>query len=137
MSSDDRSRLMTAVRGRGNESTELRVVAIFRRLNIRGWRRHIRVAGCAPDFLFPEIRVAIFADGCFWHGCPRHYTIPKSRARYWREKLLLNRARDRRAAARLRDRGWSVWRVWECRIRTGSLPKPLLTRLQSTGGSRS
>ena len=48
-----------------------------------------------PDFVFPVERVAVFVDGCFWHGCPRHYTAPAGHAAFWRRKLVANRTRDR------------------------------------------
>lgn len=129
MSRDKRSRLMTAVKGRGNLSTEESLARLFRERRVRGWRRHTCLAGSWPDFVFPTLRIAVFADGCFWHGCPRHYTKPASHSRYWREKVLDNKARDQRVASRLRRDGWSVWRVWECRIRAGTLPSGLITRL--------
>jgi DNA mismatch endonuclease, patch repair protein len=68
-----------------------------------------------PDFVI-ESRVgpvAIFIDGCFWHGCPSHGTISKSNSSYWAEKLRLNRERDVRVAEQLMDAGWRVVRLWE------------------------
>lgn len=132
MSPEKRSRLMTAVRGRGNKSTEEALAQLFTTLGISGWRRHLRIAGCEPDFVFLPRVVAVFADGCFWHGCPNHYTKPATRAGFWRAKVEANRERDRRAARRLRARGWSVWRIWECQIRAQRLPAGLLVRLRDT-----
>ena len=63
--------------------------------------------------MFPRIKVAVFVDGCFWHGCPEHFTVAKTNAEYWAEKVATNRARDADATTRLRDAGWSVIRVWE------------------------
>lgn len=57
--------------------------------------------------------IVIFIDGCFWHGCPRHVTWPKTRAAFWRDKIAGNRARDRRVNRRLRALGWRVLRIWE------------------------
>src|SRR5437868_5226670 len=71
-SKDVRSRIMSAIRKRGNKSTELRLAAVFRQNKISGWRRHMRILG-NPDFIFPKLKVAVFADGCFWYGCRRHY----------------------------------------------------------------
>ena len=65
------------------------------------------------DLLFPSARVAVFVDGCFWHGCPKHVTWPKSSAAWWRAKIEGNRVRDRRTNRALRRRGWAVVRVWE------------------------
>ena len=131
MSREKRSRLMTAVRGKGNESTEEELARIFRRMGIHGWKRHQRVAGYRPDFLFAKVGVAVFVDGCFWHGCPRHYTKPASNVEYWRVKVMSNRARDARAARRLRAEGWSVWRLWECRVRSGHLSTQLIRNLDT------
>lgn len=65
------------------------------------------------DLAFPRQKVAVFVDGCFWHGCPRHMTWPQNNAEWWREKIEANRARDRNTNRRLRRLGWSVVRVWE------------------------
>lgn len=66
-----------------------------------------------PDFVFPVARLVVFVDGCFWHGCPRCYGAPRRNVRFWREKLLYNKARDRRITASLRANGWKVLRLWE------------------------
>lgn len=65
------------------------------------------------DVAFSGIRIAVFVDGCFWHGCPTHATWPKQNAEFWRAKIVANRARDRDTDARLRADGWRVVRVWE------------------------
>jgi DNA mismatch endonuclease (patch repair protein) len=65
------------------------------------------------DLLFPRARLAVFVDGCFWHGCPQHGTSPRNNAEWWRSKLDRNRARDADTEAKLRDAGWDVVRVWE------------------------
>lgn len=66
------------------------------------------------DMLFPGLRVAVFVDGCFWHGCPRHATHPTANHDWWQRKLAGNRDRDRDTDRRLRDAGWTVVRIWEC-----------------------
>lgn len=66
-----------------------------------------------PDIVFIGARVAVFVDGCFWHGCPRHFRVPTTNARYWKEKIAANRDRDRRQKATLVIAGWAVVRVWE------------------------
>lgn len=65
------------------------------------------------DVVFPTLRVAIFVDGCFWHGCPRHGNVPISNSDYWGPKLARNRQRDRRNTRDLRRAGWTVLRFWE------------------------
>jgi DNA mismatch endonuclease (patch repair protein) len=65
------------------------------------------------DIVFPRVRLAIFVDGCFWHGCPEHGNQPKLNTGYWTEKLRRNMARDAVVNAELVDAGWTVMRVWE------------------------
>lgn len=69
------------------------------------------------DVAFPGRKIAIMLDGCFWHGCPRHGTIPKTRKDYWVPKLRGNRERDRLANQVLREQGWKIIRVWECKVK--------------------
>jgi DNA mismatch endonuclease (patch repair protein) len=107
-----RSDLMSLIRSTGNKATELRLVQIFRAHGITGWRRGSKLPG-KPDFVFLKLKIAVFVDGCFWHGCPKHTTQPKTNANFWREKIARNRARDRRVNRVLRERGWMVVRVWE------------------------
>ena len=110
-----RPRYMAAVKSRGNLSTERGMVLLLRGLGIHGWRRHYRIEG-TPDFCWPRLRIAMFLDGCFWHGCPRCYRPPKSHVRYWTWKVAMNRRRDRRVDRELRRKGWRVLRIWECRL---------------------
>ena len=103
---------MRAVKSCGNETTELKMVTILRGNSITGWRRHQPLPG-HPDFVFRAERVAVFVDGCFWHGCPKCYRAPKDRAEYWAKKVAENRRRDRCVSATLRIAGWRVIRFWE------------------------
>lgn len=107
-----RSEVMARIRGASNRNTELRLIATFRAQSIIGWRRHRPVFG-KPDFVFPTQKLAVFVDGCFWHGCPRHGTKPKSNVTYWWKKISANKARDRLVTRTLRARGWRVLRIWE------------------------
>ena len=116
-----RSAVMAAVRSRGNRSTELRLIALMRTHGITGWRRGSKLTG-RPDFIFPRSTgsglrrakpLAVFVDGCFWHGCPKHGTSPKTNASFWLAKITGNKARDRRVNRLLRAKGWKVLRVWE------------------------
>src|SRR2546426_9167745 len=93
-SKQKRSEVMSSIRSSGNRATELRMVAIFREQNIKGWRRGARLFG-RPDFVFPKERVAVFVDGCFWHGCTKHAQLPAANRGYWLRKFDLNRQRDR------------------------------------------
>jgi DNA mismatch endonuclease (patch repair protein) len=154
-----RSEVMSRIRGRGNRDTELALARLLRANHITGWRRHslVRVASgkwqvtrkarasvlspvtrhlsltVRPDFVFLKSRTAIFVDGCFWHGCPKHCKYakwltrsvmagnppsPKSGLRrtgraFWRRKLAGNKTRDRLVDRTLRHSDWRVLRIWE------------------------
>jgi len=116
-----RSQVMSRVRSRGNRTTELALVKLFRERGITGWRRNQRVFG-KPDFIFKKARLAIFVDGCFWHGCPRHATFPVTRRAFWLKKFAANRARDRRVNRELRRLGWRVVRIWEHQLTRRNKP---------------
>jgi DNA mismatch endonuclease (patch repair protein) len=107
-----RSDVMSRIRGSGNKATELTLAKLFRQYGITGWRRRQSVFG-KPDFVFPKSRLAVFVDGCFWHGCPKHGTRPKQNRKFWDAKIARNRARDRRVNRELRKLGWRVVRIWE------------------------
>src|SRR5437016_433432 len=102
-----RPALMSSIRSRNNKGTELRLLSILKRMRISGWRRHVRLPG-RPDFAFRQERLAIFIDGCFWHGCPRCYKEPRENRAFWKMKMVNNRARDCRVTQELRARGWTV-----------------------------
>ena len=103
---------MSRVKSQGNRLTELRLIQIFRRNGIIGWRRRSNVYG-APDFVFSTVRLAVFVDGCFWHCCPIHSTRPTTNESFWNFKLARNRVRDRLVVRTLRRRGWRVLRLWQ------------------------
>lgn len=103
---------MSQIRSTGNKETEGRFLAILRLNRVTGWRRHLPLIG-KPDFAFPMHRLAIFIDGCFWHGCPRHMRIPLSNRGYWRNKIAGNIARDKTVRSCLRTQGWRVIRFWD------------------------
>ena len=111
-SKSQRSFNMSRVRSRGNASTELRVVSLFRQHGIAGWRRHLPLPG-RPDFTFKKLKVVIFIDGCFWHGCPKCRWIPATNTSYWTTKIAGNRKKDRLTNRILQALGWTVLRVWE------------------------
>ena len=110
-----RSRTMSAIRARGNRTTELRMASALRRARLSGWRRHVPLPG-TPDFVWHKQRLVVFVDGCFWHGCPRCYRSPRHNPAFWRAKIQGNRQRDKKVDHRLRADGWRVVRIWECQI---------------------
>ena len=111
-----RSAVMAAVRSHGNRTTELKLAVLLRLNRINGWRRRQPLFG-KPDFTFSRRKLAVFVDGCFWHGCPVHGTKPKQNAEFWRAKISRNQARDRLVTRTLRARGWRVLRIWEHELR--------------------
>ena len=117
-----RGQLMSRVRSTGNLTTEKRLASLLREAGLTGWRRHQLLTGL-PDFVWPKIKVAVFVDGCFWHGhdCGRNLR-PRTNAAAWRAKIEGNQARDRRTSRLLRQEGCNVIRVWECQlVRTPAL----------------
>lgn len=121
-SQNQRSEIMRAVKSRRNKSTELKLIEIFKIRGISGWRRNYRLFG-NPDFVFPRKRLAIFVDGCFWHGHDCRNTKPANNAAYWRKKIERNIKRDSLVAQTLTEKGWRVIRIWECQIKKNNLPK--------------
>jgi DNA mismatch endonuclease (patch repair protein) len=107
---------MSRIRGRGNEKTEVRLAKFMRAKGIRGWRRHLPIPG-RPDFSFRRQKVAVFVDGCFWHGCPRCFRLPGQNRAFWKKKIEGNRKRDRSVNGRLRRLGWKVVRIKECQLK--------------------
>jgi DNA mismatch endonuclease (patch repair protein) len=164
----ERSEVMARIRSRGNRDAEVALARLLRANGITGWRRQqvVRIHGerrrartaeaqrrrrrglrqsrptnVGIDFLFPKQRVAVFVDGCFWHGCPVHSpparwlaksTMPvaagsrkastarRSGKQFWRAKLTANQQRDRFVNRQLRRQGWRVVRIWEHELVGGS-----------------
>lgn len=112
----ERSKRMSAVRSWGNKSTELLVASLLKVNHVSGWRRNLTLYG-RPDFLWRKQKVALFVDGCFWHGCKACYRRPKSNRKFWDAKVQENARRDRLVGSRLRELGWTVIRVKECQLR--------------------
>jgi len=112
-----RSANMRAIRSTGNATTEVRLVTLLKQQHVRGWQLHPAGILGNPDLLIPKIKLAVFVDGCFWHGCPKCGHIPKTNKAYWRAKIARNCARDTRHTRQLRRLGFSVVRIWECDLR--------------------
>lgn len=121
-----RSEVMSLIRGKGNKETENALLVLLRQNKITGWRRHFPLLG-KPDFAFPKQKVAVFVDGCFWHGCPKCYTRPKTNRAFWDRKRETNMARDRRVTRQLRRQGWKVIRIWQHSLKKS--PNACLTRI--------
>ena len=121
-----RSELMARVRGTGNETTELRMARLLRGAGLSGWRRHQPLPG-KPDFCWRKGKVALFVDGCFWHGHDCRNLRPRTNRRAWAEKIKKNRERDQAHDRNLAAMGWKVIRVWECDLRKD--PEECLARI--------
>ena len=130
-----KSEQMARVRSRDTQA-EIRLRKALWASGLR-YRLHTRLPG-SPDIAFTRQRVAVFVDGCFWHGCPIHYTPPVRNGDFWRQKLVRNTARDRADEENLAALGWRVMRFWEHEVRddVGSVVKSILDLLSPEGECR-
>lgn len=108
-----RSRMMSAIRGKNTRSTERALRSALMRAGIKGWRLHANEIIGKPDLYFSKQKLAIFVDGCFWHGCAKCGHIPRTRSSFWAAKIQRNKQRDRAAVRMLEANGTNVIRVWE------------------------
>lgn len=115
-SKSKRSQIMKCVKSSGNKSTEIKLIQYFNSHHITGWRRHYKVKG-HPDFVFLRKRIAIFVDGCFWHGHDCRNTRPAENAEYWEKKRKKNIQHDKEITELFEARGWTVIRIWECELK--------------------
>lgn len=111
-----RSEIMKKVHSRNNKSTELKLIQVFSENSIKGWRRGYPVKG-HPDFVFLDKKIAVFVDGCFWHGHDCRNTRPADHAEYWAKKRERNIRHDKEVTAMFEQRGWRVIRIWECELK--------------------
>lgn len=123
-----RSELMSRVRSKGTKTTELRLRDELLKSGLQGWVQDYDLPG-KPDFTWPVLKVAVFVDGCFWHGhdCGRNLK-PRSNVEAWNEKIVGNKKRDRKIDRELRLEGWSVVRIWECQLK--KMPRFCITRIK-------
>lgn len=119
---ESRSAIMRAVKSKNTKSTELALIKLFKENHITGWRHSYNVKG-HPDFVFLEKRIAIFVDGCFWHGHNCRNTRPADNAEYWSKKRERNIQRDKETTEKFEKRGWTVVRIWECELKKKNLPE--------------
>lgn len=137
LSEGDRSSLMARVRSTSNKSTEAIVEVALIDAGMSGWEKQPKGILGKPDFYFPDYRLVIFVDGCFWHACPKcRRPMPVARAEYWREKIDRNRRRDNRNRRKLRQDGYHVMRIWEHEVTKKNWMqrlKALLHRIDASG----
>jgi DNA mismatch endonuclease (patch repair protein) len=114
LSESKRSAQMSRIRSKGNQSTEIRVESALRGLGITGWEKHPKGIVGTPDFFFPRAKLAVFVNGCFWHGCRKcSRNVPRNRRAFWLAKLEQNMRRDGRVRRELRRSGYRTVTIWE------------------------
>ncbi len=126
---------MSRIRGR-NTGPELTLRRALWSLGLR-YRLHRKMPG-RPDIVFVKRRVAVFVDGCFWHGCPLHAVRPKSNGRFWTRKLRKNKERDKEVDEILTSEGWTVMRYWEHQIEQdmGNVIRSVVKAVRRSAGGR-
>ena len=125
-----RSRMMSSIRGKRNRSTEQTMRMLLTRGGVRGWKLQAQNLPGTPDVYFPKRNVALFVDGCFWHGCPKCGHIPKTRSKFWRAKIQRNKKRHALVAQQLRRLGVRTVRIWEHCLNSTSTQSQTLDRLR-------
>jgi len=120
---------MRAVLSKGNRSTENIFRSALKRFHIKYWRTHPK-AIFSPDFIFPRKKLAIYLDGCFWHGCKRHLRLPRTNVSYWENKIFANVKRDRTNRRLLKGLGWRVIRIWEHSLKNADSVQKQMKRLK-------
>ena len=121
---EKRSEVMSAIRSKGNKSTEIALIKIFKQNKIKNWRRNVKLEG-KPDFVFAKQRLIVFVDGCYWHGHDCRKRRPGQNYKYWKEKIEKNKIRDINVTKSLRVQGWRVIRIWECEIEKSRYAKKI------------
>ncbi|MER7511492.1 very short patch repair endonuclease [Streptomyces lavendulae] len=141
-SSAARRRNMQAIRSRDTKPERLiRSLLHAQGLRYRVAARPLPNLRRTADIVFRPAKVAVFIDGCYWHGCPEHYVPPKTNSGYWSGKVAGNMARDRDTDQRLRDAGWTVLRFWEhepsseCALRIAAAVDKSRARRKAAGTS--
>lgn len=111
---------MAAIRGRHTKSTEVRLRMALVRAGLQGWKLHVGALPGKPDMYFLRRRVAVFVDGCFWHGCPSCGHVPKTNGPFWAAKIRRNQERDGKNNRELISEGIEVIRIWEHSLKSRS-----------------
>lgn len=112
----ERSEIMRRVQGR-DTTIEMQLRRALWAMGLRGYRVDVRRLPGRPDIAYGRARVAVFVDGCFWHGCAKHCRMPSSNREYWERKIGRNMERDKASSLALRKSGWLVIRLWEHQLR--------------------
>ena len=128
-----RHRIMSSNHGRTQPERALASALWRKGLRYYTWEGYRKIAGVklpgSPDLVFPRCRIAVFLDGCFWHGCPQCKGTPSQSGAFWRKKIETNHARDGRVDAALSSIGWRVIRIWEHDVKSASALSETANRL--------
>jgi DNA mismatch endonuclease, patch repair protein len=130
LSKSERSLQMSKVRSRGNRSTEVRLRMALVRGGIKGWELHPRDIVGIPDFWFAKKAVAVFVDGCFWHGCKTCLRMPKQNRAYWEAKIARNVVRGSEVNRTLSQSGIKVIRIWEHDVRAKTSLEKVISKIE-------
>jgi DNA mismatch endonuclease (patch repair protein) len=128
--SKEDSKRLRAVKSKGNKTTEIKFRLGLVRKGIKNWKMHCPNVLGKPDFYFPNENLAIFIDGCFWHGCKKCGQMPTNNREYWLQKFKRNKKRDKEVRSKLEGAGMLVIRFWEHDIKV-ILPR-CLTKVERT-----
>ena len=120
MTKRQRSRHMSRIRSSGT-LPEKTLRELIKKITDAPLKYNVKNLLGKPDIVVPRLNLAIFVDGCFWHGCPDHGKIPESHHGYWRSKIVGNMVRDEENTVLLEEDGWVVWRIWEHDLQPSSL----------------
>lgn len=127
-----RSKIMASIKGKHNKSTERKLRMAFVKAGLKGWVLHSEDIFGKPDFFFEKKRIAVFVDGCFWHGCRTCGHIPKTRSAFWKTKFERNQARAKLVKSTLRQKSIRVMRIWEHELKeSGGLKRIIKNILES------
>lgn len=129
VSREKRSEVMSKVRAKGTKP-EKQVALLLTSEGLTGFVEQPKDIKGHPDFAFLKVKVLIFVDSCFWHGCVLHLRMPATNLDYWHDKIERNRHRDRYIRKELRADGWQVIRIWEHELPDTPSLKAKLTHLK-------
>lgn len=127
--SPKRSKTMGSIRSKHNRSTEAKLRLLLVKAGLRGWILHPADVFGSPDVFFPKKKLAIFVDGCFWHGCKKCGHIPKTRSAFWKMKFERNQARAKMVRSKLRQELIKVIRIWEHVFKSVSQTKRTIEKI--------
>lgn len=128
--SEKTRKTMSAIKSKNNRTTELKLKMLLVKNGISGWKTNYKEIEGTPDFYFINEKIAIYVDGCFWHGCPKCGHIPKIRTEYWERKIENNKKRDLRVTKDNEKDGILVLRIWEHQLKKSDDRKVFIKKVQ-------